>query len=225
MYRYETHLHTAIGSACSNFKPEEIVEKYTRWGYAGVFVTEHFLNGNTTVMPYLPWREQISEFCEGYLQVKKVAQGKLDVFFGFEYSYNGTDFLVYGLDENWLLLHREIMDMPVKEFCNFARSEGGFVAQAHPYRLSDYIGHIRLYPDCIDGVETINACRDERTNRLADILASEYSLIKIAGSDIHCFEQNCLAGVEFENKLQSERDFIESLKRGKGKIFTHYEGF
>ena len=98
MYRYETHLHTAITSACSVFQPEEIVEKYTRLGYAGVFVTDHFLNGNTTVPAELPWAERVKTFMQGYRAVKAQAEGTgLDVFFGFEYSYRGTDFLVYGL--------------------------------------------------------------------------------------------------------------------------------
>lgn len=220
MYRYETHLHTAITSACSRFAPQEIIGKYTRLGYAGIFVTDHFLNGNTTVPQGLEWERRIARFCAGYRLVKKVAEGLLDVFFGLEYSYKGTDFLVYGLDEEWLLAHPEIMEMQVTAFVPFARSEGGLVIQAHPYREAHYIDHIRLFPSVVNGVEVINANMDERTNRLAGIMANSYDLLTTAGSDIHGAGQVNLAGVEFKEKIKSERDFVNKVKRGEGSIFT-----
>lgn len=221
MYRYETHLHTAVTSACSNFQPREAVEKYTRLGFAGVFVTDHFLNGNTTVPRDLPWEERVTRFFDGFRAVKKCAENAgLDIFAGWEYSYKGTDFLVYGLGEEWLLAHPEIMDMRVTEFCPFASKEGGLIVHAHPYREAFYIDHIRLYPSCVDAVETINACRDERCNYLADVLAEAYRLPKTAGSDIHNKDLKSLAGMKFETKLVSERDFAERVKRGEGELFT-----
>ncbi|MGN1077675.1 MAG: PHP domain-containing protein [Candidatus Gallimonas sp.] len=220
MYRYETHLHTNLISACSRFTPEQIVEKYTRLGYAGVFVTDHFFNGNTTVPRSLPWEEKISRYFEGFRAVKEAAGDLLDVFFGLEYSYKGTDFLVYGLGEEWLLRHPEIMEMSVNEFCTFARAADGFVIQAHPYREAPSIDHIRLFPAVVDGLEVVNACQDARSNRLAGILADEYGLCKTGGSDIHYCEKNLLAGVEFTEKLVSEKDYSERVKRGEGKVFT-----
>lgn len=220
MYRYETHLHTCLTSACSRFTPQEIVDKYTRLGYAGIFVTDHFLNGNTTVPQELSWERRISRFCEGYRFVKKAAEGMLDVFFGFEYSYRGTDFLVYGLEEEWLLAHPEIMEMRASEFCLFARRAGGLVIQAHPYREANYIDHIRLFPSNVDGMEIINACRDDRTNRLARILAEEYGLLSFAGSDIHVATQNTLAGMEFESKISSGKEFVARVLKGEGTTFT-----
>ena len=221
MYRYETHLHTSVTSACSRFTPREIVEKYKRLGYAGIFVTDHFLNGNSTVPWSMPYGERIKLFCEGFRAVKREAAGRgLDVFFGLEFSYYGTDFLVFGLGEEWLLKHPEIMEMSVRDFCEFARAEGGFVSHAHPYREAFYIDHIRLYPSNVSALETLNACRDERTNHLADVLADAYGLKKTAGSDIHGAEQKLLAGMEFQQKISSEEDFVSRLKRGEGNIFT-----
>ena len=219
MFRYETHLHTNIVSACSGFSPEEIVARYRKLGYQGVFVTDHFLNGNTTVPQNLPWKERVARFCDGYRAVKACAKGALDVFFGLEYSYKGTDFLVYGLNEEWLFDHYEIMRMPPNEFCLFARGEGGLVVQAHPMREDFYIDHIRLFPHVVDGFETVNACRDDKTNLLADQFASVYGLIKTGGSDIHCAVQTHLAGMEFEEKLTDEHDYAARLRRGEGRIF------
>ncbi len=220
MYRYETHLHTSVTSACSRFQPEEIVEKYTALGYAGVFVTDHFLNGNTTVPRSLPWEERIKRFCDGFRAVRECAEGKIDVFFGFEYSYKGTDFLVYGLEEEWLLAHSSITELRVNDFCRFARAEGGLVVQAHPFREADYIDHIRLFPSVVDGLETLNACRDERCNRLAENLANEYGLRRTAGSDIHGVGQKKLAGMAFSERLRSGADYAARVKAGEGNIFT-----
>lgn len=88
MYRYETHLHTSVTSACSVFTPEEVVEKYTRLGYAGIFVTDHYLRGNSSVPRDLPYEERVARYFDGYRAVKKCAEGSgLSVFFGVEISH------------------------------------------------------------------------------------------------------------------------------------------
>lgn len=220
-FRYETHLHTSLISACSCFSPREIVDKYVALQYAGVFVTDHFLNGNTTVPRDLAWEERIAKFCEGYERVKACAERTgLSVFFGFEYSYLGTDFLVYGLDQEWLCAHSEIMDLSAKEFCLFARKEGGLVVQAHPCREASYIDHVRLFPSAVDGFETMNANRTERENRLAEIYATEYGLCKTAGSDIHTAKQTRLAGMQFSRPLKDGKDYAKRVLNGEGEIFT-----
>ena len=43
MYRYETHLHTAPVSKCAHASVRENLEFYKSLGYAGVFITNHFI--------------------------------------------------------------------------------------------------------------------------------------------------------------------------------------
>ena len=221
MYRYETHLHTSIASACSRFTPEEIVEKYLRLGYAGIFVTDHFLRGNSSVPKDLPYDERVKLYFDGYRAVKKCAEGSgLSVFCGVEVSHWGTDFLFYGLGEKWYIENPDIMTEPPREMCRRARSAGALVLQAHPYRERDYIDHIRLFPREVEGIEIINATEGDRSNELAEHLAEAYGLQVSAGSDIHGANQKLLAGMEFTEKLKSEEDFIERIRRGEGSIFT-----
>ena len=221
MYRYETHLHTSIASACSRFTPEEIVEKYVRLGYAGVFVTDHYLRGNSSVPKDLPYEERVKRYFDGYRAVKKCAEGSgLSVFCGVEISHWGTDFLFYGLDEKWYQDNPEIMTESPKEMCIRARRAGALVIQAHPYRQRDYIDHIRLFPTEVEGIEVINATEGERSNDLAKRLAVAYDLNVSAGSDIHHQGQDWLAGMEFSTKLKSEEDFMERIRRGEGNVFT-----
>ena len=49
MYRYETHLHTAPVSRCASAGVRETLEYYKELGYEGVFITNHFLDGNINI--------------------------------------------------------------------------------------------------------------------------------------------------------------------------------
>ena len=226
MYLLETHCHTKYTSACSRLDAETLVSLYLQNGYSGVVVTDHFLNGNTTVDRTLPWERQIDDFFIGYEKVKEEGEKRgLCVLAAFEYSYFGTDFLVYGMDGAFLKKHPEIMRMSVRAFLSFARANGALCVQAHPYREADYIDHIRLYPSDAEGMETINAARDERCNRLADILADEYALLKTGGSDIHVSSQKFLSGVETETPLESIEAFVEAVRAGRAKPFLQENRF
>lgn len=220
MYLLETHCHTKYTSACSRLGAETLVSLYLQNGYSGVVVTDHFLNGNTTVDRTLPWERQIDDFFVGYEKVKQEGEKRgLCVLAAFEYSYFGTDFLVYGMDGAFLKKHPEIMRMSVRAFLSFARANGALCVQAHPYREAEYIDHIRLFPSDCGGVETVNAARDGRCNRLADILAEAYSLPKTGGSDLHAAGQKLLSGVETDIPIESIADFIAAVREGRAKPF------
>ena len=220
MYMYETHCHTKESSACASLTPEQIVELYLANGYSGVFITDHFLNGNTTVNKKLnnaTFQEKISVFCDGYRNVKKAANNQLQVFFGFEYSYLGTDVLVYGWDEQQLKNLECIMDMSMRDFCSFCQKNNALAVQAHPFREDFYIDHIRLFPNA-EGVESFNSSRGELCNALSEFYANAYKKISIGGSDCHHISQKILSGMAFDKKLTSEQDFINQLRNGHGKI-------
>ncbi len=226
MFRYETHCHTRYSSACSQLDAETLVSLYLKNGYAGVIVTDHFLNGNTAVDRSLPWERQIDGFSVGYEKV--LAEGEkrgLQVFFGFEYSYLGTDFLVYGMGRKFLKEYPEIMRADVRAFLALARERGALCIQAHPYREAAYIDHIRLYPSDVDGMETVNAARDARCNRLAEFLADEYGLLKTGGSDLHAAGQSLLSGVETQEPLADVFGFIAAVREGRAKPFLKHNEY
>ena len=98
-YFYETHLHTSSASRCGRSTPEEMVMACKAYGYTGIIITEHNWGGNTCIDGNLPWGEYVEKFCVGYEKAKaKGDETGLDVFFGWEAGYNGTEFLIYGLD-------------------------------------------------------------------------------------------------------------------------------
>lgn len=230
MFKYETHCHTKLGSRCAAASVEEVVETYKKHGYTGIFITDHFLNGNTTIDKTLPWERQVELYCKPYEEAKRIGEAcGLDVFFGWEYSVwysgkggkscGGNDFLTYGLGKKWLLEHPEIMDMELPDYCDFIHENGGFIIHAHPFRDSYYIDMIRLVPTRVDGVEALNSSRPEDENRMAEIYADFYGLPKTSGSDFHSMERQWISGIETEEKISSPHDMLRLLKSGKTKIF------
>ncbi len=225
MYRYETHLHTCEGSACASASGEKQAMFYKSRGFTGIFVTDHFLNGNTAVPRGLSWREQIERFCLGYENAKACGEKiGLDVFFGWEYSYHGTDFLTYGLDKEWLLRHPLILQMDVNSYCDFVRSEGGMIVHAHPFREAGYISMIRLMPRQCDGCEILNACNDDFQNESAALYAKRYALLPLAGSDNHSASQTRLCGIETQEKITDSRRFIQLVREKAYSVFDETKG-
>lgn len=220
-FLYETHCHTQITSACARATAEEIVQGYLKNGYTGVFITDHFVNGNARVKyekPDSSYEEKITEFVKGYQAVKQAAKGTgLDVFFGLEYSYKGTDVLAYGFEESDLYELPEEERTNMRKFIEYANGKGWMTAQAHPFREASYIDHIRLFPGS-ECVESFNANREELCNKLGDFYADAYGKRKIGGSDLHAITQKLLSGVALEKRVKNVQEFMEEIRLGRYEI-------
>lgn len=222
MYKYETHLHTYPVSKCAKATVEETLDFYKKLGYDGVFITNHFLDGNINIDRLEPYHIKINFYFSDYEKAVKYGEKiGIKVFPGVEISHGGTDFLVYGLDKAWYLKHPEIMKMRKSSELAFLADNGAFIVQAHPFREAGYIDHIRLYPRLIHSAEVINANRTELENGMAKMYAERYNLIPFAGTDNHVGpKQIHLAGMQSEKPIKSVKDFVSALKRGKLEAFT-----
>ena len=221
MYRYETHLHTFPVSKCGKVTVAEQLEYYKGLGYDGVFVTNHFLDGNINIDKDAPYEEKIEFYFSDYRQALSLSKDYgIRVFCGVELSKGGTDFLVYGLDESWFLQHPEITEMKKSEELALMREEGALILQAHPFREAAYIDHIRLYPRHVEGVEIVNSTRTPEENEMARLYAEHYGLLPFAGSDNHTgSRRKKLAGIETETPIESEADFIARIRARAFEIF------
>lgn len=220
-YLYETHLHTSEGSACAGASGSEQAGSYHKAGYSGIIVTDHFFNGNTAVPRNLPWKDRIELFCRGYENAKKEGDRiGLQVFFGWESGYHGTEFLVYGLDKEWLIDHDDMLDWSVEKQYEMVSAAGGMVIHAHPFREASYIPGIRLYPEYVDGVEAVNTSNDRfdpMFNKRAYEYALRHNLPMTGGSDVHNLPA-MTGGMAFEERLSDICDFISRVKNKQGKI-------
>jgi len=221
MYRYETHMHTSPVSKCARADVRANVEFYHSLGYAGIFITNHFLDGNIDIDRSLPYQEKLDFYFKDLEDAKaEGARLGLQVLGGVELSYKGTDFLIYGPDKSWYAAHPEIMDMKKSEELAFLMESGALVIQAHPYREASYIDHIRLFPRHVHGVEILNTSCTDEVNAMGKHYAESYGLLPFAGSDNHrAGERDRLAGLEFETPLDDEWDFVRRVKESAYTIF------
>ncbi len=226
LYLYETHLHTYPVSRCAKKSVGENMACYQALGYQGIFITNHFLDGNINIDKSLSYEEKLNFYLSDYWEAKSLEHKMgLRVFFGVELSFKGTDFLIYGLPPEWYFDHPEITEMNKKVELAFMMEEGALVIQAHPYREASYIDHIRLYPRSVHGVEVLNACRNELENTMAEQYAVSYDLIPFAGTDNHKgIEQPLFSGIAFDTPLNSEEDFVLRIQNKEGTLFSLSNG-
>lgn len=212
MFRYETHLHTKETSACACATGKEQALQYKEAGYDGIIITDHFFGGNTCIPRKLSWEERINLFFKGYENAKETGDKiGLKVFFGYEETFNGTDFLVYGLDKEWMLNHPEMEFFTIEQQYNAAKENRGMVIHAHPFRDRPYIPQIRLFPNFVDGVEVINSSNHSEENIQAFKYAKDYKLPITCGSDGHSFKV-LGGGIGCEHELHSIHDYIHLIK-------------
>ena len=222
MYRYETHLHTSPVSRCATVGVKENLEFYKALGYDGVFITNHFLDGNINIDKARSYKEKIEFYFSDYQKGVEIGNTLgIKVFCGQELTYGGTDFLIYGLDKDWFLSHPDIMEMEKSEELAFMMDSGALIIQAHPFREAFGIDHIRLFPRHIHGVEIENASGKEDANTMAKLYAEHYGLLEFAGSDNHCGAyREKLAGICCADPICDVTDFIEKVKNKQTEIFT-----
>ena len=233
-FKYETHLHTCEASKCGVSHGAEYVSVYKKLGYDGIFVTDHFFGGNTAVSHELDWHTRIEQYCSGYEAALAEAKrqnaedgGDFKVFFGIEQTFQGDDYLIYGLDKNWLFDHPDVETMNHQQLFDAVNREGGLMIQAHPFRLRGYINAIHLHPREVHGVEVYNGGNTPDQNVLALEYAKIYDFPMTSGSDIHninfALEEKtegtmAVGGMEFDTPLSSIEDYINRIKNKEGKV-------
>ncbi len=233
-YFYDTHVHTSEASACAKNTGAEMARAAKAAGYTGIIITDHAWNGNTCIDPSLPWETWVEAFCKGYENAKK--EGKkigLSVFFGYESNFDGTEFLIYGLDKEWLIRHPQIKKATVEQQFKMVHDGGGIVIQAHPYREADYIPRVRLYPTDSDLTEIFNGAHSSPLStshynpdfdRQAVEYARKYGVEVTAGSDVHSV-QMLGAGIAVKEKWKTVVDYIMTVAQNGDFIMCSGEGW
>lgn len=214
LYRYETHCHASTCSACAHSTPQELVRSYKSAGYAGLVLTDHFIHGNTSVDPALPWKERMKCYYQAYLDAK--TEGDLldfDVIFGLEHAYGGgQEMLIYGIDLEFLLSNPQLQNAALEEWATLVHDYGGILVQAHPYRYGGWEAPLR--PELIDGIEIFNAGNDPLKNRMALQKAREIGCIMTSGADTHAAAEHRVgrAGIALPHRVRDGQGLVSALK-------------
>ncbi|MBR4770489.1 MAG: PHP domain-containing protein [Clostridia bacterium] len=216
-YLYELHLHTVQVSKCGVSTGAEHVRRYASLGYTGFVVTDHFFNGNCAVPRELPWEERVRLFAKGYEDAKKEGDKiGFQVWFGFEFQCkdNGWNhFPTYGISPETMIAHPEIETMNVEQFVKWVHREGGYVVQAHPFRLpgSDLI----ILAKNVDAVEVLNANRPDEENDLALGYAKLFGHPAVYGSDCHNVKQKRRGAISSDVKFETIDQMFAAIKAGE----------
>ncbi len=245
-YFYETHMHTNQGSACGSNSGYEMAKACKEFGYTGAFFTDHNWGGNTCISRELGWKDWMIQYSTGYRDAKRFGdENDFDVFFGMETGYQGTEFLILGLDVEWFINNPALRTSTIEEQYNLVHSSGGFVSQAHPYRVEPYIPEVRVFPEYADAIEAFNATHsspiskshnDPSWNDMALELAIKYQKPITAGSDVHstnlfgggmAFKKRFKTSAELCRAILDREDYIISdgvyWRSSKGDILAPVE--
>ncbi len=216
-YVYETHLHTIEASACSRTPGADYIDYMKDLGYSGFIVTDHFFTGNTCIPADLPWAERVKRYCSGYHHALEKAGDDFTVLFGVEYNFRGDEFLLYGIDEDWLLDHPDFTERDDRnKVYDMVHEAGGIMIQAHPYRERGYLSDINITPSACDGIECYNAANPDHQNALAYMYGRERGFKMTGGSDIHYFDQPDMGGTAFDHPIKTIEEFVTAFQNGEG---------
>ncbi|MCR4991331.1 MAG: PHP domain-containing protein [Lachnospiraceae bacterium] len=228
-YKYELHLHTSQASACGHNTGAEMAKAAKEAGYDGIVVTDHAWGGNTCIDRSLPWEEWVRGYIKGYEDAKDWGdKNGLTVMFGLETGFEGTEFLIYGITPEYLISRPEFRTATIPEQLPLVHEGGGIVMQAHPYREEYYIPEIRLFPDDVDGVETINATHSSHLSKAHTGIeyndkAIEYALSHgfhtCAGSDVHSTVMFG-GGIMTREKIKESKDLVKLLMSDEMYLLT-----
>ncbi len=220
-YFYETHLHTCEASACGVTPGKEYIKAYIDIGYDGIFVTDHFFNGNSCVPVNLPWEERIDLYARGFeAAAEEGYKYNFKVFFGMEVNFHGDEYLIYGPTKEWLKANPDIMRWSHDELRIKVHEAGGVMVQAHPFRDRGYLSGVYVHPYQSDLFEGYNLGNSDYSDQYVFTFAKRNGILMTSGSDIHNvknIEKN-RGGVGFTTPLESAKDYAKRLLSAKESI-------
>ena len=215
-YLYDPHTHTAETSKCGYLFAAEVVDRYVRNGFSGLVVTDHlhpeYLSRIDTQHN---WDMVMDHYLSGYHASKKRGdEVGLDVLLGAEFRFpeNDNDYLVYGIDEQWLRSNPYACCMSAQEFYDKFHNEV-LIIHAHPFRE----GSAPVQETAIHGAEIINNNpRHPNNNDQALAMCRRHpEYFRLAGSDTHRDGDEARAGVILPERVKDSRAYkhmIETLQ-------------
>ena len=208
-YLYDLHIHTSESSACGETCAADIVARYKGLGYDGIVITDHvgesaLRNRGET------YDEKITDVLKGYRAAKALEDENFTVILGMELRFreNDNDYLVYGIDEDFLRRVNLTEYEKPADFVAVAKENNLAFFQAHPFRD----GMTVLNPTILDGVEVYNGHggHDSR-NDIALAWAKKFGVRMISGSDFHYVSKAEPGGVYFEERHMDSKAVAKAL--------------
>lgn len=213
MFKTELHCHSMDVSQCARVNAAQIVEKFAVAGYNTLVLANHFSSYTMEALHSTDWNDWVDKYLNGYYNLKKEAEGKLNILLGMELRFNGNtnDYLVFGVTEELLRNNTDIFTMGPEKFHALAKENDCLFIQAHPFRNSMVV----IDPRHLDGVEVFNGhLGHDSRNDIANMWADKFNLIKTSGTDFHYFDYPANGGIITDEEITSMPQLVEILKSG-----------
>lgn len=226
IYKTELHCHSKDVSTCADESAEGIVEKYLRYGYNTVLLTNHLsLNCHSTeFFKDFTWEQKVDHFVNGYRKLKKAAEGtSLNILFGAEIRFPQyfNDYLLIGLTEEYLLSHENLYCTDVASFHKMSSADGLLLIQAHPFRPNLHI----VDPEDVDGYEVYNGhpgwnSANDGAFRYAKNVGAK---IITSGTDHHDTVHFPTGGIITSYEIKTMEQLMKTLKNGSYALIKEEE--
>ncbi len=220
-YIYDTHVHTVETSPCGKLYAADTVDWYASHGYTGLVITDHlhkeFLDRADTDND---WNLVVDRYLAGYKAALREGEKiGFTVMFGAEMRFtdNDSDYLIYGIDEQWLRAHPYVICQSVRDFFRKYHNEV-LIIEAHPFRD----GNLVIFEDSIHGIELINTNRrhDNYLDRALELSRRHPEYFRQAGSDMHRAEDRCLAGIETDQMIHDSYEYADLIRSGNFRLYA-----
>ena len=213
-FKLEPHAHTAETSRCGHIPGAEVAKRCHSLGYNSIIITDHLYEEYISKFPFKDnWDAVMDRFLSGYKAAKEQgAEIGLNVLLGAEirFGINDNDYLLFGIDEEFLRLNPYLNRLDPWEFFNKYGNDI-LIIQAHPFRN----GNENVYPECIHGVEVFNG--NPRHNNFNDkalqLCESNPQLYRLYGSDVHRDSDFGRAWMLFDEPISDSRTFHAAVKQ------------
>ena len=220
--KLETHIHTSEHSACSEVDAAGAVARCVALGYDGMVVTNHFCNDGYFDGKYPKrkpsWKKRIDRFMRGHYAALEAAPEEFVVLLGMELRFaheNDNDYLIYGLDEDFLYAHENFDQLGIKKFGQFAREHGLLVVHAHPFRF----GMTVTRPQYLDAIEIYNGHSNHASHDdLAAAWCALHGLIPLSGSDFHggdTGDGKNPGGILLSRPVKDSKELVRAVRAGE----------
>ena len=220
-FLFDPHTHTAETSKCGHLPAAEVVARYVRSGFSGLVVTDHLHPEYLSrIDKDHDWNKAMDHYLSGYHASKKRGdEVGFQVILGTELRFpeNDNDYLVYGIDEDWLRSNPYVCCMSAREFWQKFHDQV-LIIHAHPYRD----GNTVVFEDAVHGTEIINGNpRHDNHNDLALDLARRHpGFFRLAGSDTHQAGDEARAGVILPEKPADSFAYKDLIEQRRFRLWS-----
>ena len=220
-FLFDPHTHTAETSKCGHLPAAEVVDRYVRNGFSGLVVTDHLHPEYLSrIDKDHDWNKVMDHYLSGYHASRKRGdEVGFQVILGAELRFpeNDNDYLVYGIDEDWLRSNPYVCCTSAREFFRKFHDQV-LIIHAHPYRD----GNTVVFEDAVHGTEIINGNpRHDNHNDLALDLARRHpGFFRLAGSDTHQAGDEARAGVILPEKPADSFAYKDLIEQRRFRLWS-----